>query len=93
MVTSDYIIFKGKLLRVMQRVWHKLDTKYRDFVVSYNRKVKHNIYIYEIDVQANFRALFKDKYSNIRYSTPREISLGQDEKLSLTFIKMISRNK
>ena len=77
----------------MQRVWHKLDTKDRDFVVSYNRKVKHNIYIYEIDVPDNFQDLLKYKSSTLRYSTPREISLGQDEKLSLTFIKMISRNK
>ena len=38
-------------------------TKYRDFVVSYNRKVKHNEYTDEIDVTAKFRALFNDKSS------------------------------
>ena len=33
-------------------------------------KVKHNKSTDEIDVPANFWALFKDKYSNTRSSTP-----------------------
>ena len=35
-------------------------------------KVKHNKSTYEIDVPANFWALFKDKHPTPRYSTPRE---------------------
>ena len=56
----------------MQRVWKELDAKDREFVVSYNRKVNHNEYKYEIDVTANFRDLFKDKSSTPRSSTTRE---------------------
>ena len=51
----------------MKRVWKELDSKDKDFVVSYNMKVKHNKSTYGIDVPDKFRAQFKDKYS-----TPRE---------------------
>ena len=40
--------------------------------MAYNRKVNHNESTDEIDVTANFWALFKDKYSTTRYSTPTE---------------------
>ena len=71
-VTSYHIIFKGKFLHVVQWIWWELDAKVRYFVVAYNREVKHNKSTYEIDVSANFQALFKDKSSTPRYSTLRE---------------------
>ena len=71
-MTSDHIIFKGKLLHVVKRVWRELYDKYRDFVVVYNSEVKQNESTDEIDVAANFQALFKDKYSTPRSSTPIE---------------------
>ena len=43
-VTSDPIIFKGKLPHLLQRVLWELDAKDSYFVVSYNSKVKHNEY-------------------------------------------------
>ena len=71
-VTSDHIRLKGRLFHVVQRVWLEIDAKYIDFVVSYNMKVKHNEYTDEIDIPANFRSLFKDKYSTPISSTPIE---------------------
>ena len=57
---------------MIQRVWLEIYANDRDFVVAYNRKVNNNESTYEIDVPANFQALFKDKYSTPRYSIPRE---------------------
>ena len=57
---------------MVERIWQELDAKDRDFVVLYNRKAKYNESTDEIDVPANFRALFKDKYSTPRSSTPRD---------------------
>ena len=54
-VTSDHIKFKGKLLHVVWRIWQELDSKDRDFVVSYDRKVEDNESTYGIYVPANFR--------------------------------------
>ena len=52
---------------MLQRVWQKIDTKYKDVVVSYIRKVIYNESTDGNDVQSNVRDLLKDKYS-----TPRE---------------------
>ena len=71
---------------MLQRVWQKIDTKYKDVVVSYIRKVIYNESTDGNDVQSNVRDLLKDKYS-----TPREISIVQAKKLSSTFSKMIRR--
>ena len=57
---------------MVQRVWQEIYDKDRDVVVAHNSKVKHNESTDEIDVPANFQALFKDKYSTPRYLTPRE---------------------
>ena len=56
---------------MVERVWQELDSKDRDFVVSYKRKVKHNESTVEIDVPENFWDLFKDKYSTPRKSQSR----------------------
>ena len=61
----------GKLIPVVQRVWQELDAKDRYFVVAYNRKFEYNESTDEIYVLENFRALFKDKHSTPRSSTPR----------------------
>ena len=53
-ITSDHIRFKGKSFHVVQRVWRELDTKDREFVVSYNSKVKQTEPIDEIYVPAKF---------------------------------------
>ena len=51
---------------MVHKLWQEIDIKDRDFVVSYNRKVKNNEYTDEIDVLANFWSLFKNKYSTNR---------------------------
>ena len=88
-ITSNHIIFKRKILHSVQRLWRELDAKDREFIVSYNRKVKHNKSTDEIDVPSNFRALFKDKSSTSRspniienQSSPRSkiiFNLQQDD--------------
>ena len=73
---------------MVHELWQEIDIKDRDFVVSYNRKVKHIESIDEIDMEAKFRSLFK--YTS---STPRENQSSPIQKLSLTFRKMIRENK
>ena len=53
----------------MKRVWLELYYKDRDFVVAYNKNVKHNESTDEIDAPSNFQALFKDKSSTPISST------------------------
>ena len=70
-VTSDHIIFKGRSLHVVKRLFKYLDFKDIDFVVSCNSKGKYNEFTDKIDVPYNFPDLLKDKSSTPRYSTPR----------------------
>ena len=73
---------------MVHKLWQEIDIKDRDFVVSYNRKVKHIESIDEIDMEAKFRSLLKDTYS-----TPRENQSSPIRKLSLTFRNMIRKKK
>ena len=70
---------------MLQRVWQKIDTKYKDVVVSYIRKVIYNESTDGNDVQSNVRDLLKDKYSTPRenqYSPSQKVifNLQQDDK-------------
>ena len=52
-VTRNHIKFKGKLMHVGHRVWQELYFNYRDFVESYNSKIKDNEYTDGIDATDN----------------------------------------